>query len=215
MVQSREQGETRLETQITYTKGRTARARLRGTSLVMTIPRHWPRSEQEAAIAKFQRWGQRQKAVLAAVPALPPSPPLSLEALTALVERVNRETVQVRYAGVRIGRARYTRLAQVNLNTRILTFSRYAVDGMPERALRYLILHELAHLVVPDHSRAFWAVVSRHMPDYREQRRVAQHHFQLAGHAEPTSPPPAAPSRPAEPAPVPSRSTEGQQLRLF
>lgn len=203
-----------METQITYTTARTARARLRGSCLVMTIPRHWPPSEQQEAIAKFTRWGQKQTATLAALPALPQGPAMSLAELKALVERVNRETLNVPYAGVRIGQARYTRLAQVNLKTKILTFSKFAIDGMPERALRYLILHELSHLIVPNHSKAFWALVCKHMPDYRQQRQVAQRHFQLASHAadHTASPLPVVPTAKEPPAP---RPTAPQQLRLF
>lgn len=202
-----------METQITYTKGRTARARMRGPLLLVTMPRHWPRSEQEAAISKFQRWGQKQSSVLAALPVAPPCPSLSLAELTALVAQVNHETVNVAYLAVRIGKARFTRLAQVNIRTRVLTFSCYAIDGMPERALRYLILHELCHLIEPNHSRAFWAQVGRHMPDFRELRKAAQRHFQLASHREannlpPVSPPLAAPTKSSQ-APV------SQQLRLF
>jgi predicted metal-dependent hydrolase len=209
-----------LETQITYTKARTARARLRGACLVMTIPRHWPRAEQNAAIEKFTKWGHKQTSALAALPVTPSTPPLSLEALTDLVARVNTETVRVSYAGVRIGNARYTRLAQVNLKTKILTFSRHAINGMPERALRYLILHELSHLVHADHSNAFWALVGKFMPDYREQRKIAQHHFALSAqrgddpHAStPTAKP--APVKLPEPQPGPKLPPGFEQLRLF
>ncbi|MBO9540903.1 M48 family metallopeptidase [bacterium] len=209
-----------METQITYTKARTARARLRGACLVMTIPRHWPRAEQDAAIAKFTKWGQKQSSALAALPVAPSAPPLSIEALTDMVARINDETVQVHYAGVRIGNARYTRLAQVNLKTKILTFSRHAIDGMPERALRYLILHELAHLIHPNHSSAYWAVVGKHMPDYREQRKIAQHHFALAAQRGevPTAPAPEKPAAPAklpELQPGPKLPPGFEQLSLF
>lgn len=196
-----------METQITYTTARTARARLRGSCLVMTIPRHWPPSEQQEAIAKFTRWGHKQKATLAALPTLPQGPAMSHGELVERVAQVNRETLDVSYAGVRIGSARYTRLAQVNLRTKILTFSKFAIDGMPERALRYLILHELAHLVVPNHSKAFWSLVGKHMPDFRHQRQVAQRHFQLASH-DPSAP------APAKEPPAP-RPTAPFQLKLF
>lgn len=198
-----------METQITYTTARTARARLRGSCLVMTIPRHWPPSEQQQAIAKFTRWGHKQKATLAALPALPPGPAVTLSELQERVAQVNRETLNVSYAGVRIGTARYTRLAQVNLKTRILTFSKFAIDGMPERALDYLILHELSHLVVPNHSKAFWSLVGKHMPDFRHQRQVAQRHFQLASHL------PGIPEAPAAKEPPAPRPTAPLQLKLF
>lgn len=206
-----------METQITYTRGRTARARMRGPLLLITMPRHWPRSEQEAAISKFQRWGHKQSSVLAALPVAPPAHPISLSELKELVAQVNRETVNVSYQEVRIGTARFTRLAQVNIKTQVLTFSRYAIDGMPERALRYLILHELCHLIVPNHSPAFWAQVGRFLPDYRQLRKVAQTHFQLASHREacktPTEPMKAAPLQ--APRPKASAPQAPQQLRLF
>lgn len=202
-----------METQITYTKGRTARARMRGPLLLITMPRHWPRSEQEAAISKFQRWGHKQSSVLAALPVAPSARSISLAELKDLVAQVNRETVNVGYGEVRIGQARFTRLAQVNIKTKVLTFSCFAIDGMPERALRYLILHELCHLIVPNHSQAFWVQVGRHMPDYRELRKVAQRHFHLASHREASNMPPAEPVK----APIPKVPVDNapQQLRLF
>jgi len=40
----------------------------------------------------------------------------------------------------------------------------------PPACLEYVVVHELAHLIVPNHSRSFWAVVDRHLPDWRESR---------------------------------------------
>jgi predicted metal-dependent hydrolase len=41
----------------------------------------------------------------------------------------------------------------------------------PEPVLDYVVWHEACHLVVMDHSTRFWALVERHVPDYREPRR--------------------------------------------
>jgi hypothetical protein len=41
----------------------------------------------------------------------------------------------------------------------------------PEPVLDYVVWHEACHLVVMDHSRNFWTLVERHLPDYREPRR--------------------------------------------
>jgi len=41
----------------------------------------------------------------------------------------------------------------------------------PLIALDYIVAHELAHLVVPNHSPAFWSELDKVMPDYRERRR--------------------------------------------
>lgn len=37
------------------------------------------------------------------------------------------------------------------------------------KSLDYIVVHELAHLIVPDHSPAFWHIVEKVMPDYQER----------------------------------------------
>ena len=40
----------------------------------------------------------------------------------------------------------------------------------PPACLEYVVVHELAHILVPDHSRAFWDVLDTHMPHWRRAR---------------------------------------------
>ncbi len=46
----------------------------------------------------------------------------------------------------------------------------------PLTALDYIVVHELAHLIVPDHSPAFWSEVDKVMPDYRNRQRWLREH---------------------------------------
>lgn len=40
----------------------------------------------------------------------------------------------------------------------------------PEAVIEYVILHELVHLEVKNHSRSFWEKVAEKMPDYHDRR---------------------------------------------
>ena len=40
--------------------------------------------------------------------------------------------------------------------------------------IEYVVIHELCHLLVPNHSPAFWREVERILPDYRERERLGK-----------------------------------------
>ena len=46
----------------------------------------------------------------------------------------------------------------------------------PKNIIEYVIAHEIAHKVNPDHSPAFWQTVEQLMPDYRERREYLKKH---------------------------------------
>jgi hypothetical protein len=193
-----------MQTEIEYIQGRTARAKLLNGVLRVKMPAHWPRDYMAQTLAKFERWALKQEAMAAALPPLEDWDGRVWEpaAFDAYVRRLNDETLRAPLVGVRIGAAKRSRLAQANTKTRVLTFSSYAINGMPERALRYLVLHELAHLYEANHSPRFWALVERFEPDYKRQRAIAQaHHSRMV--ALPEGELPAARVVPVAPVPAP------------
>lgn len=44
----------------------------------------------------------------------------------------------------------------------------------PDECIEYVVLHELAHLKVPNHGADFKALLSRYMPDWRERQKRLQ-----------------------------------------
>lgn len=91
------------------------------------------------------------------------------QALGVLSERVNLFAVQhgFRYEKLRISSAR-TRWGSCS-SRGTLSFSWRLVMAPPE-VIDYVVIHELAHLRVKNHSPAFWAEVARLMPGYKSSR---------------------------------------------
>ncbi|HAY46299.1 MAG TPA: hypothetical protein DCY55_08435 [Gammaproteobacteria bacterium] len=52
----------------------------------------------------------------------------------------------------------------------VLTFN-WSILLAPANVVDYVVVHELAHLVHFDHSKSFWQVVDRVMPNYKHQRK--------------------------------------------
>ena len=42
----------------------------------------------------------------------------------------------------------------------------------PREAIDYVVVHELAHIRLHDHSPAFYALIERYMPDWRERMKL-------------------------------------------
>jgi predicted metal-dependent hydrolase len=46
----------------------------------------------------------------------------------------------------------------------------------PAKVLDYIVVHELAHLIVPDHSAKFWNEVDKLLPDYCDRKELLRVH---------------------------------------
>lgn len=53
---------------------------------------------------------------------------------------------------------------------------------LPPRIAQYVVVHELAHSLCPDHSAAFWIKVEQHLPDWRSRKTwLAENGMQVEG----------------------------------
>lgn len=106
-----------------------------------------------------------------------------------LQEMVSREAtrlgVTVTDVGVRDQRTRWgscSRHGHVSLNWRLLL--------VPEHVARYVVIHELVHLRVPNHSKAFWRNLATVLPEWRAASHWLDRHGDELRQYEPAAPTP-------------------------
>jgi len=75
----------------------------------------------------------------------------------------------VSYSGIKITSAK-KRFGSCNSRGGIC-FS-YILMLYPEEAREYVVVHELAHLIELNHSKAFYNIIKAIMPDYRERKKL-------------------------------------------
>ena len=105
----------------------------------------------------------------------PPEP--TAEEIKALKEKAKeyivpkvKEYAQImglEYGEIKITSAK-TRYGSCNTKTHNLCFS-YKLIQKPLDLVDYVIVHELAHIVHPNHSKDFYSYIERYMPDYKER----------------------------------------------
>lgn len=55
----------------------------------------------------------------------------------------------------------------------IITLNSRLIDA-PRDSVEYVVLHEFAHFIHPNHSKQFWDLVTMMMPDWKARRRVLE-----------------------------------------
>lgn len=92
--------------------------------------------------------------------------------LTVVTARLGQEPGRVYVMGQRTKWGNCSGRRNLSFNWRIIL--------APSFVLRYLVTHEAAHLVVPDHSAKFWLTVQSLCPDSERARQwLSRHHASL------------------------------------
>lgn len=145
----------------------------------LVVPQRMSRTEIESVLADKRSWieAQRRRQV----------PCLGLEGLAVsekdgrisarklVTELVAEEAGQlgVSYRRIRIGAQRTlwgscSPSGTLSFNWRLVL--------VPADVVGYVVVHELCHLRVPNHSRSFWALLEQHRPNWRGQREWLRDH---------------------------------------
>ena len=155
---------------IERTRNRHSRAVLEQETIVIRLARNLPHREEQRHIETLLRRmttmlaQQRKKQLLSAF--RPDA--LQRQRIAGLVEQINAETLRVPIRNVRLRSMRTqwgscSSRGDITLNTALLL--------LPEELLRYVIIHELAHCRVRNHSKKFWDLVESVCPWMDQARR--------------------------------------------
>ncbi len=146
------------------------------------VPRETADRQIKEMVSKYERWISRkyQEAEREAAQSQASSRPLPTE--EEKKEILDRIAGRVRHYEKIMGLS-CNRITVKNQKTRWgscsnkknLNFN-YKLAYMPEKILDYVVVHELAHLRQMNHSREFWSLVERYLPDYRERRKWLKEH---------------------------------------
>ena len=79
------------------------------------------------------------------------------------------ENMGLKYGRIKITSAK-TRFGSCSSDKNIC-FS-YRLMLYPQEAREYVIVHELCHLVYMNHSKKFYSLLEKYMPDYKERKRL-------------------------------------------
>ncbi len=129
-----------------------------GHKLMVKLPAHLPEASQGTLCRKLVRRAIAHDHL-----------PYMQEKVKALNERYFQQEIhriRLRYNHSNWGSCSTNR--NITISTRILL--------APADVIDYVCIHELAHLIEPNHSQRFWQLVRQAMPDFRDKERWLKKH---------------------------------------
>jgi predicted metal-dependent hydrolase len=145
----------------------------------LTAPRSMSRIEVDQVLRDKRAWieEQRRRQVprlgLAGLAVSESAARIDARELVSALAAEEAEQLDVAYRRIRIGGQR-TLWGSCSPG-RTLSFN-WRLVLAPAEVLDYVVVHELCHLRVPNHSRRFWELVEWRRPHWREQRDWLREH---------------------------------------
>ena len=168
-----------MEYEIIYSKRKTISICVRGGSVVVKAPKRYPKKQIEKLVAKHEKWivehlaYEQKKEQLSLALTDERVKMLRKAAKEYFAEKTKEfsDLMGVKYGRITITGAK-TRFGSCSSAGNI-AFS-YRLMLYPEAAREYVVVHELAHIVELNHSKRFYAIVEKYLPDYKERKKLLE-----------------------------------------
>lgn len=145
--------------------------------MIVRCPRRMSEERVRQFVLEKQDWIKKHTRIKPAEPKFTPTQlqDMKQQALPLLEHRVSEYAFRmgVSYGKVSI-RAQKTRWGSCS-SCGNLSFN-CCLTLVPPEVLDYVVIHELSHRLVPDHSPRFWQTVEKWYPDYRQHRQWLKEH---------------------------------------
>ena len=166
-----------MEYELIYSDRKTVSASVKGGKLTVRAPRAASREFIEKFLAKHEKWISEhlrlEEARMKMSASLSPEEVTQIkkEAVLYFKEKTSyySEIMNLKYGRITITSAQ-SRFGSCSSKGNIC-YS-YRLMLYPEAAREYVVVHELAHLREMNHSKNFYAIVEKYLPDYKERRRM-------------------------------------------
>lgn len=160
----------RLRCEVRYSDKRSSSGRIVNGRIALHIGSRLPLQVQRLHIEQLtEKLSERVERLLKVI--LPSDGPIVSDSaeLERLADSINDKHFRLSFSGVSF-KGQAARWGSCSLKTRRIYLSD-RLKGAPLELVEYVLVHEFAHLLRPDHSPEFWSHVKRVCPDYANRRK--------------------------------------------
>lgn len=158
-----------LEYEIKYSKIKNIYIQIKDGKVIVKAPRRVSKKEIEKILEQKSEW--IQKAVEKETKKQEKKPLYTKEEFKEIVEKNANELVKqtglvpnkITIKKIKYAWGSCSSKKNITINLELIKYS--------EQAIRYVILHEFCHIKYMNHSKDFWNLVEKYMPDYKQVKK--------------------------------------------
>ena len=158
-----------LEYEIKYSKIKNIYIQIKDGKVIVKAPRRVSKKEIEKILEQKSEW--IQKAVEKETKKQEKKPLYTKEEFKEIVEKNANELVKqtglvpnkITIKKIKYAWGSCSNKKNITINLELIKYS--------EQSIRYVILHEFCHIKYMNHSKDFWNLVEKYMPDYKQVKK--------------------------------------------